>query len=78
MEFRDWRALLPEGIWGYRVGGGDRFDFWALTRDQLLAAGVRDENIEIAGVCTRCSPGFFSHRRGDLGRFAVMAGVRGA
>ncbi|MDR1039730.1 MAG: polyphenol oxidase family protein [Deltaproteobacteria bacterium] len=78
MEFKGWRELLPEALWRYREPSGDRFDFWAATRDQLLAAGARPGNIELSGVCTRCSGEFFSHRRGDLGRFAVMAGVRDA
>ncbi|MDR2612213.1 MAG: polyphenol oxidase family protein [Deltaproteobacteria bacterium] len=76
MEFRGWREELPEALWGYRVPGTDRFDFWALTRDQLRAAGVPAGNMEFSGVCTRCSPEFYSHRRGDRGRFAVLAGVR--
>ncbi|MDR3155180.1 MAG: polyphenol oxidase family protein [Deltaproteobacteria bacterium] len=75
MEFRGWREELPESLWGYRDPRGDRFDFWSLTRDQLLAAGLAPENVEIAGICTRCTGEFFSHRRGDRGRFAVMAGL---
>jgi copper oxidase (laccase) domain-containing protein len=78
MEFRGWREELPEAFRAYRRPGTDRFDFWALTRDQLRAAGVRDSNIETAGVCTRCSSEFYSHRGGDRGRFALVAGARAA
>jgi copper oxidase (laccase) domain-containing protein len=75
MEFRGYREMLPESLWRYRDPANDHFDFWAATRDQLAAEGVPDSNIENPRVCTRCSPGFFSHRRGDRGRFAVIAGV---
>jgi copper oxidase (laccase) domain-containing protein len=75
MEFKGYRELLPEALWRYRVPGTENFDFWALTRDQLLARGIPESNIFIPGVCTRCGTGFYSHRRGDRGRFAVMAGV---
>ncbi|MDR1079442.1 MAG: polyphenol oxidase family protein [Deltaproteobacteria bacterium] len=75
MEFRGYRELIPEALWRYRDRANDHFDFWAATRDQLLAEGVSEANIENPRVCTRCTPGFFSHRRGERGRFAVVAGL---
>jgi copper oxidase (laccase) domain-containing protein len=40
------------------------FDLWQLSRDQLIAAGIKPENIDLAGLCTRCrSAEFFSYRR---------------
>jgi YfiH family protein len=39
------------------------FDMWSANRRQLLAAGVREENIEIAGLCSICDQRFWSHRR---------------
>ena len=74
MEFKGWRELLPEVAKAF-VRGESHVDFWAMTEDQLRKAGVRGENIEFAGVCTRCGEGFFSHRRGASGRFGVMCGV---
>jgi copper oxidase (laccase) domain-containing protein len=38
-------------------------DLWALTRDQLAAAGVRPGNIFALDICTASSPQFFSYRR---------------
>ncbi|MDR1314687.1 MAG: polyphenol oxidase family protein [Deltaproteobacteria bacterium] len=76
MEFKDYRELLPRSLWAYRNPSNGHMDFWALTRDQLAAQGVKPSNIELSGVCTRCSGEFYSHRRGDRGRFAVMAGLR--
>ncbi|MDR2339915.1 MAG: polyphenol oxidase family protein [Deltaproteobacteria bacterium] len=74
MEFRDWKSLLPEEAWAF-LGEGDHMDFWAMTAMQLERAGIRKENTEMARTCTRCDPNFFSHRRGDKGRFGVIAGV---
>jgi YfiH family protein len=39
------------------------FDFWAISRHQLLRAGLRQEHIEIASICTCCNQQFFSYRR---------------
>lgn len=73
-EFVHYRTEIPPALWTYR--DGVHFDFWAMTRDQLTAEGLREEHIEIMGVCTKCSDyGFFSHRaRRDPGRFGMMAG----
>ena len=54
---------------------GRRFDLWEANRRCLVAADVRPERIEIAGICTRCaSERFFSHRSGRVpeGRFAAV------
>ena len=75
-EFINYRQELPEHFWDFMVND-THFDFWAISRKQLTEAGLKAENIEVAGVCTKCSPEFFSYRRGDQwGRFGVMAGVR--
>jgi YfiH family protein len=56
---------------------GDKFllDLWAANRDQLLRAGVREENIHVAGICTMTRNDLFpSHRLegGRAGRFAAV------
>jgi YfiH family protein len=48
-------------------------DLWACNERQLSRAGVRDENIETAGICTVCQNDvYYSHRaeNGQTGRFA--------
>lgn len=77
-EFRNWRHELPASFLPYQVRP-TYFDFWAISRAQLLGAGVPGENIEIAGLCTRCHPGVFYSYRGEgrTGRFAVTIGVEG-
>ena len=60
-------------------GGRIHLDLWAANSETLLRAGVPEENIAVAGICTRCRPDiFFSHRAagGITGRFGVIAGIR--
>jgi YfiH family protein len=74
-EFTNHRAELPPDFRPFMVRE-NYFDFWAISRRQLTRAGLADENIETAGICTRCSPEFYSYRRGDLWpRFGFLAGV---
>ena len=75
-EFVHYRDEIPEALWSFRVDP-TRFDFWAVTRLQLTAAGVPDAAIETAGVCTRCrTDTFYSYRgEGTTGRFAAVIGL---
>ncbi len=53
-----------------------RMDLWRLTRDQLVAAGLKMGNIYGLDMCTYSLPGlFFSHRRGDAGRQAGLVWI---
>ena len=59
--------------------GKSYLNLWEANRRQLLNTGIREENIELAGLCTACHPQiFFSHRRekGRTGRFAALIGMR--
>ena len=51
------------------------FDLWAVSCMQLMEAGLREENIEVSGICTRCrTDRFYSYRaEGQTGRFATVA-----
>ena len=74
-EFVNHALELPRDFLEFQVTK-NHFDFWAVSRKQLNGCGLADRNIEIAGLCTKCSPEFFSYRRGDhWGRFGLMAGV---
>ena len=74
-EFINYRSELPAALHGYQVRP-HHFDFWAISRDQLCAAGVRPENIHAAEICTCCNHDFFSYRRDrDTGRFASVIGL---
>jgi YfiH family protein len=72
-EFRHYRREFPQELWKYQVSPG-YFDLWQLSFDQLTAAGIKPENIEVAGLCTRCrAQEFFSYRRDRVtGRQAAV------
>ncbi|MBW2465937.1 MAG: peptidoglycan editing factor PgeF, partial [Deltaproteobacteria bacterium] len=75
-EFINFRSELPAALHGYQVRA-NYFDFWAISRDQLGAAGVRPENIHVAEICTRCNKDYFSYRREkETGRFATVIGIK--
>ncbi len=71
-QFINYKEEIPETLWKYKLPDRDYFDFWALSRDQLLETGVLDSNIENMNICTRCSQDrFFSYRGQRItGRFA--------
>jgi YfiH family protein len=75
-EFINYRKEIPEIFWCYK-SADDHFDFWALSRDQLVGAGVLRENIENSSICTKCnSATFFSYRaERQTGRFASVIGI---
>ncbi len=74
-EFVNYRKEIPEQFWSFQVRP-EYFDFWAITRDQLKAAGIGGENIEFAARCTVCEKAeFFSYRaEGSTGRMASVIG----
>ncbi len=56
-----------------RRAPGDKFyiNLWEVNRRILLAAGVREEHLNVSDLCTRCRPDvFWSHR--------ATGGVRGS
>ncbi|MEW6185646.1 MAG: polyphenol oxidase family protein [Thermodesulfobacteriota bacterium] len=72
-QFVNYRKEIPPEYWNYQTRPF-YFDLWRLSRDQLIAAGVREERIEVSGICTACQTGdFFSYRREKVtGRFATV------
>ena len=64
----------------HRNGDGSiHFDLWSANAETLMRAGIPEENVVTAGICTRCnSELYFSHRGsgGSTGRFGVVAGIR--
>jgi YfiH family protein len=76
-EFINYKEELPQTFLEYHTKP-NHFDFWAISRDQLVGAGVSSENIEIAGRCTVCErDDFFSYRgEGKTGRMAGVIALR--
>jgi len=55
------------------------FDLWEANRSQLELAGIPDENIEVAAICTMSRTDlFYSYRKegSGCGHFCLLAGLR--
>lgn len=76
-EFTNYKDEIPEPLWKYRLPDRDYFDFWALSRDQLLEKGIPGNQIENMELCTRCRTDlFFSYRAHRVtGRFACVGAL---
>lgn len=77
-EFVNFRQELPEPLWRYKVADRPLFDFWALSRDQLMAGGVTADHIRCMEMCTVCRTDLFFSYRGErqTGRFGAAAVLR--
>ncbi len=75
-EFVNYRKEIPRRYWKYRRAD-NLFDFWRLSIDQLVEAGIPMEATSLAGICTRCNQHLFFSYRGqkNTGRFAAVIGV---
>lgn len=55
-----------------------KIDLWGINKELLMLNGVKEENIEVGGLCTKCNPDiFYSHRvmgenRGTMGAFLYL------
>jgi YfiH family protein len=61
------------------IGPQLHLDLWEANRRQLIAAGLREENIWVSRECTSCKVDrYFSHRAeyGAAGRMLAVIGVR--
>jgi YfiH family protein len=76
-EFRNFRQELPDTLWGYQVRP-TYFDLWRLSQDQLVAAGLQPNHLDLARLCTRCGASdFFSYRRDQAtGRQGAVIALR--
>ena len=71
-EFRQWKETFPAWLHGFRKGG-DHFDFWKVSKNQLEEAGVPSGQIFCPEICTVCSKDHFSYRREKTtGRLATV------
>ena len=73
-EFINYEKELPLSFMQFRKEGC-LFDFWEISRSQLVQEGVIPSHIEIAGICTyENKQDFFSYRRDKItGRNATIA-----
>ncbi|MEN8198680.1 MAG: polyphenol oxidase family protein [Thermodesulfobacteriota bacterium] len=61
-EFIHHARELPPSFLAFQVKE-NYFDFWQISRMQLIEAGLDPDNIRIDGQCTSCSADHFSYRR---------------
>jgi YfiH family protein len=75
-EFVNYKEEIPPPLWPFRVAE-HHFDFWQISRHQLIATGLSKAHIYSADICTRCNPHlFFSYRaQRQTGRFAALIGM---
>lgn len=75
-EFKNYLEELPTTFYPFKTDDC-HFNFWEISKMQLRQAGVREENIQITGLCTYCDRNFFSYRReGITGRLAAAIQLR--
>ena len=75
MDRPEWQEYLHKNQNGYEV------DLWEKIKDQLSASGIKQDQLEIAGINTFTSKEYYSYRREkktgkDEGRFLTVAGFR--
>lgn len=77
-EFKNYKQELPQDFWSFQVKP-NYFDFWAISKKQLLSLGILEKNIEITAICTVCSPtDYFSYRREkETGRHGTIVALKG-
>lgn len=66
---------LPQFLHQYILPDSHSVDFWQSSKDELLAAGLQESNIELAKLCTKCNSDlFFSYRadKEDHGRMLAL------
>lgn len=79
-EFINYHRELPTWMHAFQVQPR-YFDFWSISRHQLLKAGLLPEHIDSASLCTCCNQEFFSYRRatkrgnGVTGRHGSIIGL---
>jgi polyphenol oxidase len=77
-EFINFRREIPKHLWKYKIKDTHYFDFWAMSRDQLLEKGIFRNNIQNMEICTKCNSHIFYSYRGEktTGRFACVIAMK--
>lgn len=61
-EFTNHQQELPASFQTFQ-NRHNYFDFWQISKSQLMAAGLQHEKIKATKICTSCNLDFFSYRR---------------
>lgn len=57
------------------IGNKYNFDLWAINKYIMINEGLKEENIEISGLCTKCNNDLFFSHRGQQGKRGLMLGM---
>ena len=69
-EFINHRLELPFSFRKFMVRE-NYFDFWRISRSQLMESGLHRDAVQLPSVCTRCSRDYFSYRRASQNTFGI-------
>lgn len=77
-EFINFRCEIPKHLWKYKIKNTNYFDFWTMSRDQLMEKGILKYNIQNMEICTKCNSHVFYSYRGKktTGRFACAVSLK--
>lgn len=74
--YRIFMNINPEYKQYLKVSGSKYyFDLWAINKSILIKKGLNEENIETAGLCTKCNNDLFFSHRGQKGKRGIMLGI---
>jgi YfiH family protein len=51
------------------------FNLWEINKYLLMKEGIKEENIEISGICTKCNNDMFFSHRGQGGKRGLLSGI---
>ena len=77
-EFINYKTEIPQILWEYKLPGTHYFDFWKMSCDQMMAKGVKKQNVETLNICTQCNIDTFFSYRGEktTGRFGCAISLK--
>lgn len=75
-EFINYKVELPETFWRHQFKE-NYFNFWEISKEQLVKEGILPDNIEIAGLSTYSNKeDFYSYRRDKMtGRHGTVVSL---
>ena len=61
----------------YMITKGEKyhFDLWGINKYNMINEGMNEENIEAAGLCSKCRNDLFFSHRGQKGKRGLMSGI---
>jgi YfiH family protein len=76
-EYKNYKQDFPQDLWVFQ-SKPNHFNFWEMSKKQLMSCGVLEKNIEISEACTFCHPNdYFSYRRDkETGRNATIVALK--